>query len=108
MIARHGTANHVEKLVSKFRYVKRLQETRTANIQYANRELSYRYDENGSLVINASLPPEQGALIVKALEMAIERQFRDANVSAETSAVIDPDLSHLESGLRIWRQGFIC
>jgi hypothetical protein len=75
MIARHGTAWHVEKLVAKYSRAKRLQETELANEQHASRELSYFYDDDGALVINARLPAEQGALIVKALEMALDRQF---------------------------------
>ncbi len=82
MIARHGTAWHVEKLVSKYSRAKRLQETEAANEQHASRELSYFYDDDGALVINARLPAEQGALIVKALEMAMDKQFEPAPVAA--------------------------
>ena len=85
MIARHGTAWHVEKLVAKYSRAKRLQETDSANKQHASRELGYFYDDDGALVINARLPAEQGALIIKALEMAMDRQFHDDDVSAETS-----------------------
>jgi Domain of unknown function (DUF222)/HNH endonuclease len=75
MIARHGTAFHVEKLISKYSRAKKLQETAAANEQHASRELSYFYDHDGALVINARLPAEQGALIVKALEMSMDKQF---------------------------------
>lgn len=75
MIARHGTAHHVEKLVSKFRSAKRVQDAAVAEEQYRDRELSHYYDHDGCLVIKARLPAEQGALIVKALEMAMEKQF---------------------------------
>ena len=85
MIARHGTAWHVERLVSKYRRARRLQETEAANEQHASRELSYFYDDDGALVLNARFPAEQGALIVKALEMAMDRQFHSDEVSAETS-----------------------
>ncbi len=80
MIARHGTAYHVEKLVSKYSRAKKLQETEAANQQHAARELNYFYDSGGALVINARLPAEQGALIVKALEMAMDKQFEPAPV----------------------------
>ena len=85
MIARHGTAYHVEKLVSKYRRATRSQDTEQANQQHADRELAYYFDEDGSLVINARLPAEQGALVIKALEKAMENQFQNTNVSAETS-----------------------
>jgi hypothetical protein len=83
MIAEHGTAHHVEKLVSKYRTAKRLQDAEIANEQYNNREVSHYYDHDGSLVIKARLPAEQGALIVKALEMAMDADFAD--VTAVTS-----------------------
>ena len=89
MIARHGTAWHVEKLVSKYSRAKRLQETEAANEQHASRELSYFYDDDGALVLNARLPAEQGALIVKALEMAMDKQF---TVGAEDLPFGDPNL----------------
>ncbi|MCP4302118.1 MAG: DUF222 domain-containing protein [Gammaproteobacteria bacterium] len=77
MIAHHGTAHHVEKLVSKFRSVKKLNaqddvgEASSRDITL-NRELTHYYDHDGCLVIKARLPAEQGALIVKALEMAMD------------------------------------
>ena len=72
MIAKHGTAHHVEKLVAKYRYAKRLQDAGRANEQHRDRELSHYYDHDGCLVIRARMPAEQGALIVKALEMAMD------------------------------------
>jgi hypothetical protein len=75
MIATHGTAHHVEKLVSKYRSAKRVQDAAVAEEQYRDRELSHYYDHDGCLVIKARLPAEQGALIIKALEMAMEKQY---------------------------------
>jgi len=86
MIADHGTAHHVEKLVSKYRTAKRLQDVDIVRAQYNNREMTHYYDHDGCLVIKARLPAEQGALIVKALEMAMDRDF--AEVTAVTS---DPE-----------------
>ena len=85
MIARHGTAHHVEKLVSKFRAADRLQDAELANKQHRDRELAHYYDHDGCLVIKARMPAEQGALIVKALEMAMDKDFRESDVTAETS-----------------------
>jgi hypothetical protein len=80
MIATHGTAHHVEKLVSKYRGAKRVQDAALAEEQYRDRELSHYYDHDGCLVIKARLPAEQGALIIKALEMAMEKDFREGSV----------------------------
>lgn len=78
MVARHGTAHHVEKLVAKYRTAQRLQDTEIVNEQYRNRDVSHYYDHDGCLVIKARLPAEQGALIVKALEMAMDANFADS------------------------------
>ena len=77
MIATHGTAHHVEKLVSKYRGAKRVQDAALVEEQYRDRELSYYYDHDGCLVIKARLPAEQGALIIKAIEMAMEKDFKE-------------------------------
>jgi hypothetical protein len=100
MIARHGTAHHVEKLVAKYRVAKRLQDADAVNAQYRDRELTHYYDQDGCLVIKARLPAEQGALIVKALEKAMDRSFATARggdgteVTAATSPLEDgPDVT---------------
>jgi hypothetical protein len=77
MIARHGTAYHVEKLVSKYRRCKRLQETATANARHQARQVICRYDTDGTVVVQARLPAEQGELVMKALELAMERRQTD-------------------------------
>jgi len=89
MIALHGTAAHVEKVV---RHLRRAQESialdREAR-QLATRGLHYHYDDDGSLVLQARLPAEAGALLLKALDQATAdwyREGRDRDVSAETSA----------------------
>ena len=88
MIAKHGTAHHVEKAVSKYRVAKRLQDAEFANQQYNSREVTHYYDHDGCLVIKARLPAEQGALVVKALEMAMDADFaeRGSDVTAVTSS----------------------
>jgi 5-methylcytosine-specific restriction endonuclease McrA len=94
MIADHGTAHHVEKLVSKYRTAKRLQDVDIVQAQYNNREMTHYYDDAGCLVIKARLPADQGALIVKALEMAMDAQFQDKDVypkGTSTAVTSDPD-----------------
>ena len=70
-IARHGTAHHVEELVRKYRRAVRLKDSEQAEAAHRGRFLEYHYDHDGSMVINARLPAEQGALIAKALEHAM-------------------------------------
>ena len=86
-IAKHGTAYHVETLVRKYRRVQRQRDLDTANAVHVTREVTYYWDEDGALVFHGRLPAEQGAAILKALEMQMEAGFRESpprNVSAET------------------------
>jgi len=85
-IAKHGTAHHVEKLVSKFRRVKRLRDAEAANTAHDNRQLHYHYDSEGCLVIKGRFPAEQGALVIKALEMAAEKRFAEEENEPEPIA----------------------
>lgn len=71
-IALHGTADHVEKLVRYYRRAKEAEELSREEQQQANRSLSYYIDDDGSLVLKARLPAESGALLVKALDAAME------------------------------------
>ena len=93
MIARHGTAAHVEDLVRSYRRVRRNEETVAANAAHAARELNWYWDDDGSLVIWARLPAESGALVLKALEAAVDEINEQAfakNVPAETSSAEEP------------------
>ena len=72
-IAKHGTAHHVERLVSLYRGCKRQQDSENANEAHKKRELQCHYDTDGCLVIRGRIPAEQGALIMKALERAMEK-----------------------------------
>ncbi len=76
-IAEYGTASHVEELVRKYRGVEREEELRRVKKQYARRELKYYYEEDGSLVIKARLPAEEGALVLKALQSGADSLWRE-------------------------------
>jgi hypothetical protein len=45
-----------------------------------NRELTHYYDDAGCLIIKARMPAERRALIVKALEMAMDKDFDENDV----------------------------
>jgi hypothetical protein len=89
-VALHGTASHVEKLVRHYRHVLEVAELAREARQYRNRSLSWRYDEDGSIVIKARLPAESGGLVMKALEAAI-KDVPLPDVSAETYPAPKPD-----------------
>jgi hypothetical protein len=67
-IAQHGTASHVEKVVGKYRNVQAAADDTVEREQDNARKLVYYQDNNGMWVIHAKLPPEAGALVVKAIE----------------------------------------
>ncbi len=93
-VALHGTASHVETLVRHFRHVLEVAELKREARQYRNRSLSWRYEEDGSIVIKARLPAETGGLVMKALDAALEH-LPLPDVSAETYPAPKPD----------WRSG---
>ena len=87
-VARHGTAAQVERVVSNYRRGKRLEALQEENQRHAHRELSWYVDHDGMWVLNGKFTVEQGALIAKALEGAMEALFEEqrdepADVSAE-------------------------
>ncbi|MEQ1580977.1 MAG: DUF222 domain-containing protein [Steroidobacteraceae bacterium] len=85
-IALHGTADHVEKVVRHFRRAKEAAELSREAAQQANRFLSWHYDDDGSLVMKARLPAESGALVLKALQAAMESvEGEPSDVPAGTS-----------------------
>jgi hypothetical protein len=83
-VARHGTAAHVEKLVRKYRWTQRRDAGKLAQQQHEQRTVSYFFDDGGELVLHARLPAEIGAIVRKALELAVEAVRGPGDVSAET------------------------
>jgi hypothetical protein len=70
-IAESGTAAHVERVVAKYRRVERIEDARRAHGLHRHRSVHFFYDEDGSLVIHAKLPPDVGAVVKKAIEAAL-------------------------------------
>jgi len=94
-IARHGTAAHVERVVSNYRWCKRLEALKEENKRHAHRELSWFVDGDGMWVLKGRLTAEQGALIEKALEGVMNKMFEEqknepSDISAETPEGISP------------------
>jgi len=84
MIADHGTAQHVENLVRAYRRCQEAEELSREARQQETRRVSFRYDDDGSLILNCRLPAEAGAKIIKALEVAVEELPRPPDVPAGT------------------------
>lgn len=75
MVAKHGTANHVERLVSQYRRSEKLRYPDAADELYRSREMTCRYDDDGCVVMKARLPADRAEVIVKALESAMDAAF---------------------------------
>lgn len=82
MIALHGTAHHVERLVQGYRRAQQAQALGREAQQHATRSVSYGYAEDGSLVLKARLPAVAGAMLIKALDAALE-SLPEREISAE-------------------------
>ena len=76
-IAKHGTAAHVETVVRNFRRGKRLEILYEENNRHAHRELSWYMDGDGMWVFKGKFTAEQGALIARALEGAMDELFEE-------------------------------
>jgi hypothetical protein len=84
-IALHGTAHHVETLVRCYRRAQEAEELSREARQHAHRRMHYCYDADGSMILRACLPAEVGALLLRALDAAVD-EMSQPDVSAETSA----------------------
>src|ERR1700679_2237147 len=63
MIALHGTAHHVESLVSGYRRAQQAEALSREARQHANRSVTYEYGEDGCLILKARLPAVAGAML---------------------------------------------
>ena len=90
MIAEHGTAAHVERLVRAYRRCQEAEELSRAQRQQQSRKVTFRYDDDGSLILMCRLPAEAGASVMKALDVAVEGLPVYADVPAGTSKQVVP------------------
>src|SRR5688500_11028537 len=72
MVAEHGTASHVEKLVRAFRRSQEAEELSREARQQQSRCVSIRHDDDGSMVLHCRLPAEIGARLLTALDLAVD------------------------------------
>jgi Domain of unknown function (DUF222)/HNH endonuclease len=80
-LARHATASQLERMVRGYRSV--VLAERAAASGRPERCVTWSYADDGSLLLRARLPVEEGAVVLQALEAAVER-LRGDGVSAET------------------------
>jgi hypothetical protein len=105
MIAEHGTAQHVEKLVRAFRRCQEAEELSREQRQQQNRRVSFRWDDDGSLVLDCRLPAEVGARVMKALDVAVDELPRD--VPAGTSGEVVRFSARRADALALMSESFL-
>ena len=87
-IAQHGTAQHVENLVRKYQRVRRCADRDSGKgqldqSQYEAREFRWHYGEDGMLEFKGKLPPEQGAVFLKAIDTVLQSLHKDYDKVAD-------------------------
>src|SRR5262245_13068432 len=102
-VARHGTAAHVEKLVRKYSWTQRRDAAALSQQQHEHRDVSCFFGVDDEFVLHARLPREVGAVVRKALDVAVEAV---KNVSAETPLQIPANTWHADA-LRLMAETFL-
>ena len=105
-VARNGTAAHVEKLVRKFRWTQRRDAAKLAQRQHEFRKVSSFFGMDGEFILSACLPPEIGAVVSKALQVAVEAVRESKEVTAETPLQIPSDVWKADA-LRLMAETFL-
>ena len=80
-----ATAAQVERLVRAWRQADQSEQPDAEQVRLARRSLSTRVDEDGMVMLRARLTPEVGAVVLRALEAALEK----APAAAEDAAASD-------------------
>ncbi|MGI9118525.1 MAG: DUF222 domain-containing protein [Acidimicrobiales bacterium] len=104
-MARAGTAAHLERIVRSYRGALRSEEVDKANRVDEQRSMSWHNDDDGSLVLRARLSPEQGALVVKALECA--KEAVDESSAENSSTGNDTRAQGLANALVVMAETFL-
>ena len=105
MIARYATAAQLERIVRAYRGVLRDHGDPASERRY----LRCDYDEDGSVLIRARLPAEEGALVMAALEAGRDslRQGRGARSAEGTGGSDSAETTHIgdSMGAEVERDG---
>jgi hypothetical protein len=91
-LARHSTASQLEVVVRAYRGVLD-RELGDSEAEHRRRYVRCGHDDDGSLILSARLPAEEGALVLAALEAGREalRPGPEESASAETTHTGDED-----------------
>ena len=86
--AQAATAAQIERIVRGYRQLDRVTDPDTVLRHRRARGLRWHFDEDGMLVLQGRFPPEEGALILKAIEAMQDRMYRDER-AAESEDVVE-------------------
>ena len=81
--AKAGTASQLEKIVRQYRRARGAAENEQAQEQDRSRSLTTYWDSDGMLVVRGRLPPEQGSMLLKALDRAKDDVLRTSVATRE-------------------------
>jgi hypothetical protein len=91
-VARTATASQLERIVRTYRKAQIQEELVESNERHKARQARWYWDDDGSFVLSARLSPEDGALVLAALEAGrpkgIPTPASAADVSAETPQAV--------------------
>lgn len=93
--AEHATAAQLERVVRGVRLARSLADPR---VRHKRRSLRWDYDEDGSLVIRARLVPEEGAVVLRALEAALADLDRDRGPAGAAGPAADVSAADVSAG----------
>ncbi|MDQ1424340.1 MAG: hypothetical protein QOD72_1838 [Acidimicrobiaceae bacterium] len=104
MIARNGTASHIERIARAYRRSVALSAAE-AEAQHAGRYARWYWDDDGSFVFTARLPAEAGALVHQAINeaMEIDRTEHDERAVDAFTAVVERSLATAPGAARVDR-----
>jgi hypothetical protein len=87
-VALTATAAQVERVVRAWRRCDRVRAAQQAETRHLNRGLRTCVDDDGMLVVQGRLMPEQGAIFRKALEAAADQLWRESRAAAAPDTVV--------------------
>ena len=85
-MARYATTSQLEEIVRAYRTVTGQEEVRDSNERHENRFARWHWEDDGSLVLSARLSPEDGAVVLAALEAGREVAEDGATKAGSDSA----------------------
>ena len=89
-MARYATTAQLEEIVQAYRSVTGREELRNANDRHGDRFARWHRDDDGSLVLTARLSPEDGAVVLAALQAGREvAESHEATATASSDGMGD-------------------